>query len=107
MSAPKKILKPICRKCGSDNIACDATAAWNVDTGAWELAGENDNAQCQDCGYDSDYMPWVMWEGGPRGKWVVDPDDGEPLDDAVLARLNDGDAVNPGFVYLSPEPAPC
>jgi hypothetical protein len=43
-------IKKVCKYCGSENVSVDATARWNVDTQAWELAGLFDNSDCDDCG---------------------------------------------------------
>jgi len=95
----KRITKPVCSRCGSDEISCDATAAWNVETQAWELSGHFDLKICLDCSEEMRNVPFVVWEGDARGKWVADP--AHPLRPAALARINDDDAVNPGFVDLS------
>ena len=100
--APRPITKPVCPRCGGDNIVCDANAVWSVDAGAWELSSTFDSERtCVDCCYESDDMPFVVWEGDGRGKWVPDPNEREQLSEAALARLNDNDAVNPGFVDLT------
>lgn len=91
--------KPVCPKCGSDQISCDAVSAWNVDANAWDLTSAYETAICLDCSHETKDLPFVVWEGGPRGKWVVDP--AHPLSAAAAARINDDAAVNPGFVDLS------
>lgn len=40
---------PVCSKCGSHNIAWDASAVWNPETNKMELASTHDCATCQDC----------------------------------------------------------
>lgn len=41
-----------CPKCGSPNIARDASVRWSYDEQAWILSGLQDNIACQDCGAD-------------------------------------------------------
>ena len=43
-------IKKCCKYCGSENVSVDATARWNTDTQAWELAALFDNSDCDDCG---------------------------------------------------------
>lgn len=86
------ITKPICRKCGSDNVGCDAFAKFECNTGAWELSSTYDHTDCLDCGYETDTPPWLLWDGAA---WVKDPADHEPLMDSVLARINDMEAMRP------------
>lgn len=56
---PAKREKPVCNNCGSDDITCDATARWDVDTQNWELSGTFDSKTCGNCGYEKDYCDWV------------------------------------------------
>lgn len=45
---PKK--RPLCGKCGSSQVQADATASWNMDTQAWEVAFIGDKgATCEEC----------------------------------------------------------
>ena len=39
-----------CARCDGQNLWFDAHAAWNADTGAWEVANVYDDATCLDCG---------------------------------------------------------
>lgn len=39
----------VCAKCGSGDVARDATAKWSVDLQAWELAGTQDATWCERC----------------------------------------------------------
>lgn len=45
-----KIEQPVCRYCGSNHFAIDATATWNADTQDWELVSTYDEGICRDCG---------------------------------------------------------
>ena len=47
-------IRIVCPECGSDNIVKDASARWNVETGAWELSTTYDATTCDDCGHESD-----------------------------------------------------
>lgn len=40
---------PVCRTCGSENVACDAWAKWNRTTQQWELDQTFDDAECRNC----------------------------------------------------------
>jgi hypothetical protein len=55
-------VKPVCPKCGSDNVACDAAARWDADLQTWSLAGTHDCTTCQDCGYEDDVFLWKPLE---------------------------------------------
>lgn len=46
----KKRVQYLCKYCGGSNVRSDADLMWNVRTQAWEIAGEYDNATCDDCG---------------------------------------------------------
>jgi hypothetical protein len=40
----------VCRTCGSDQVRCDAYAAWDVDSQQWEIAETYDKgAWCEGC----------------------------------------------------------
>ena len=52
----KQKVTKVCRHCGSENVSVDATARWNADTQAWELAGLFDNSDCEDCGRKTDII---------------------------------------------------
>jgi len=43
-------IKKCCKYCGGENVSIDATARWNVDAQAWELAELFNNSDCDDCG---------------------------------------------------------
>ena len=40
---------PFCRSCGSEQVARDAWACWNPETGLWELEQVFDDAHCHAC----------------------------------------------------------
>ena len=39
----------VCKYCGSESVAVDALAEWNVDAQQWELSATFDNSFCRDC----------------------------------------------------------
>jgi hypothetical protein len=49
-SHSRQTFKPICSRCGSDNVTSDAIARWNVERQAWEIAALLDNSDCEVCG---------------------------------------------------------
>ena len=50
---------PTCPYCGSDEIVADALAAWNEETGDWELHSTYDTYACQACGEEFKSPEWV------------------------------------------------
>lgn len=56
---PSAAIKPICSRCGSDDIISDACARWDDERQDWDLAGTQDCKTCGDCGVDSDSL--VRW----------------------------------------------
>ena len=56
---PSAAVKPICSRCGSDDIISDARARWDVERQDWDLAGTQDCKTCGDCGVDSDDL--IRW----------------------------------------------
>lgn len=54
--------KPVCRYCGSTNIAADAFAAWDDEEEAWTLRGVLDGGHCIDCGKDNKRFNWIKVE---------------------------------------------
>jgi hypothetical protein len=48
---PAKV-KICCPDCGSDKVSIDATARWNVEAQAWELASVQDVITCQECEHE-------------------------------------------------------
>lgn len=40
---------PCCRTCGSERVARDAWACWNMGSGLWELENVFDDAHCHQC----------------------------------------------------------
>jgi hypothetical protein len=55
MTTPKS--KYVCEYCLSEHVTCDACAAWNAETQAWELVSEYDNTDCQECGGECGTLP--------------------------------------------------
>jgi predicted Zn-ribbon and HTH transcriptional regulator len=49
---------PTCPKCGSEEIATDATARWNTTEQKWEISGLLDPCSCDDCGAEFDDAVW-------------------------------------------------
>ena len=49
MSMPK--ITKVCSCCGSENVAADAAARWNVGAQEWEVSNVFDEGHsCDDCG---------------------------------------------------------
>lgn len=40
---------PVCKACGSERVARDARACWNLQSGLWELEQTFDQAHCHAC----------------------------------------------------------
>lgn len=83
-------VKPVCPRCGSDDIVKDACARWDEHNRCWSLAGTYDCETCQECGA----------EGNEIAKWLPDPT--IPASDrflwAVLELLQRRDlALDAGF----------
>jgi len=53
MSNETKLVRVVCPSCGSDDVAADASARWDVETQSWQIYGIFDNKMCQECGYES------------------------------------------------------
>lgn len=51
--------EPYCPDCGSTEITIDASATWDNEKQDWVLAGTQDNATCENCGYSSKH--WNSW----------------------------------------------
>lgn len=53
-------VKPVCSKCGSDNVRGDAYAVWDVDTQSWDVSNVCDKGHaCEDCGDSNVKLKWV------------------------------------------------
>lgn len=52
--------KPTCPYCGSDEVVCDANAAWNEETQQWEVASVYDSGACQDCEAQTKRFNWTL-----------------------------------------------
>lgn len=89
-------VRPLCPRCGSDDIVRDATARWDIDAQCWSLSGTFDNETCEACEAEGDdFARWVPIEPVElRGKPLV----AEPMvrpgsfREACLSRL-----LAPGF----------
>ncbi|WP_157217986.1 hypothetical protein [Flavisphingomonas formosensis] len=54
-------VRPICPKCGSDDIVRDACARWSVEAQLWELEGIYDCQTCNACGAEGDeFARWTL-----------------------------------------------
>lgn len=51
--------KPVCSRCGSDNVKKDAWAEWNAETQQWELSNTYDETYCEEC-EESCTLNWRM-----------------------------------------------
>ena len=58
-------IKPICPRCGSDQIVRDASARWDGTRGRWVLGELYDCHFCDNCNAESDFVAW-LWIGVPR-----------------------------------------
>jgi hypothetical protein len=56
MTGKKKA--PCCDRCGGFNVAADATASWDSETGDWVLESVCDSAYCYDCELVIKYLDW-------------------------------------------------
>lgn len=60
--------KPVCAKCGSDDVRADAYAAWNMDSQEWELTATfDDGSVCEVCGEECD----LEWAEAAEGDHVT------------------------------------
>jgi hypothetical protein len=56
-------VQPLCRKCGCENLARDATARWDIALQDWMITGLFDATSCDDCGAESDDLAqWAPLE---------------------------------------------
>lgn len=56
-------VQPLCRNCGSENIARDAAARWDIAAQDWTITGLFDSTSCDDCGAESDDLAqWAPLE---------------------------------------------
>lgn len=56
-------VRPLCRHCGSENLARDAAARWDIALQDWTITGLFDSTTCDDCGAESDDLArWVPLE---------------------------------------------
>ena len=57
-------IKPICRKCGSDDVQGDAYVAWDVDLQDWTVSAVMDGGTvCEVCGGETK-LKWVRCVDG-------------------------------------------
>lgn len=58
--ASKRKRKPVCPKCGSDNVQANAGVAWDIDTQSFDIANIFDSGHaCNDCGANDITFKWV------------------------------------------------
>ncbi|CAB4120962.1 hypothetical protein UFOVP4_32 [uncultured Caudovirales phage] len=55
-------IKPTCPSCGGEDVGCEASAVWNVETQAWELSTTYDNEWCNACGDSHTHLIWTPIE---------------------------------------------
>lgn len=60
MTEPKE--KPTCPYCGSEDVNCDANAAWNADTQEWEAVSTYNNGYCNGCDSETNHFNWIPHE---------------------------------------------
>lgn len=53
------MLKPVCPKCGSDLLVCDAVARWNIEQQAWVIIDPLNNVSCHACDEEEIEPVWV------------------------------------------------
>ena len=51
--------KPVCPKCGSDNVVADATARWSAERQQWEVSSVFEQGGCDECGHEDIEFSWV------------------------------------------------
>jgi hypothetical protein len=79
----------VCSECGSDNVSCDATAEWDVETQAWVLRGTFQNTDCDDCGGETSLIekpaPRLIETTGRANYWILPNGTyhAKPADDAT------------------------
>jgi hypothetical protein len=49
-------IRVVCSVCGSLNVTRDALARWSEPEQKWEVSGELDNTDCDDCGEERDLV---------------------------------------------------
>ena len=56
-------VQPLCRNCGSENLARDAAARWDIAVQDWTITGLFDSTSCDDCSAESDNLArWAPLE---------------------------------------------
>lgn len=59
MSKPAKPTKPICERCGSEDVRADAYAGWDVQAQRWDVVATFDKGSvCENCGGEC-RLKWV------------------------------------------------
>jgi predicted RNA-binding Zn-ribbon protein involved in translation (DUF1610 family) len=57
---PSTAVRPICPRCGGDEIVRDACAQWDEGAQAWSLSGTYDCETCTGCGAEGDeFARWI------------------------------------------------
>ena len=52
-----------CATCGSENVRRDASAEWNAELQMWEIVTLYDNADCDECGSETNLVEMQL-KGG-------------------------------------------
>ena len=60
-------VKIVCKRCGSDDVSCSASAKWDVPSQDWVLAGVHDGEHCNCCGGDADLIEQTITEEEASG----------------------------------------
>lgn len=72
---PSGALKPVCPRCGSEDLACDATARWDIESQSWDISGLFDCQTCDNCGAEGDgfarWVPAAEFSPSDRFMWAL------------------------------------
>lgn len=42
-------VKQVCGTCGSEDVSCDASVRWDMETQAWKISGVHEGDYCDAC----------------------------------------------------------
>lgn len=68
MSKVKPRPKPVCSRCGSDDLTIGGISRWCIDKQEWELSRTLDNTVCNNCGGQC-RLNWIDLAGFKSKKW--------------------------------------
>lgn len=90
--------EPVCERCGSNDVVRDAWAAWNPETGLWDLSQVFDDGYCRACEETAQGFAW-------RKRAVSRTETIRKLNDALrTGQGGDGIIViTPGIQALGPD----